>query len=265
MHRKQKSRNIGFTLIEMVIVIVVMGVLGTMTTDIITLPVKSYMDLSRRTALANNAEIALTRMRRDIRQALPNSVRITGSGKVIEILRTTDGGRYRKSLTFAGTGNILDFSTMDSSVDIIGALQSVPSGNLVINNTGIIGGNNAYAGDNITAITSATTTQINFTAKQFPSESLNQLFFIVDNPVTYLCDTANNQLLRYEGYSIVATQPNPPAATSYIQVNNVSSCLFNYSSGGSSRSGLVTLTITLTDSVGESVRLFHQVHVNNTP
>jgi len=265
MHRNLKSRNIGFTLIEMVIVIVVIGVLSTMTTDIITMPVKSYMDLSRRTSLANNAEMALTRMQRDIRQALPNSIRITGSGTVIEMLRTTDGGRYRKSLTFAGTGDILDFSTTDSSMDIIGALQSTPSGSLVINNTGVIGGNDAYAGDNLSAITSATTTQINFSAKQFPSESQNQLFFVVDKPVTYLCDTGNNQLLRYEDYSIAATQSNPPSGASYIQVNDVSACLFAYSSGGSSRSGLVTLTITLTDSAGESVRLFHQVHVNNTP
>ncbi len=194
-------------------------------------------------------------------------MRITGSGKVIEMLRTTDGGRYRKSLTFAGTGDILNFSTTDSSMDIIGALQNAPSGKLVINNTGVIGGNDAYAGNNITAITSATTTTslINFTAKQFPSESLNQLFFIVDKPVTYLCDTVNQQLLRYEDYSIASTQPNPPSGTAYIQVNNVSGCLFTYSSGGSSRSGLVSLTIILTDSAGESVRLFHQVHVDNTP
>lgn len=255
----------GFTLVEMVVVIVVIGVLGAMTTDIITLPVKGYLELSRRTALTNNAEMALRRMQRDIRQALPNSVRITGSGKVIEMLRTTDGGRYRKSLTYAGTGDILDFSTTDTSLDIIGALQTTPSGKLVVNNTGVIGGNDAYAGHNITDITSASTTQINFTAKQFPSESQNQLFFIVDKPVTYLCDTVNKQLLRYEDYSIASTQPNPPSGTAYVQVNNVSSCLFTYSSGSSSRSGLVTLTLTLTDSAGENARLFHQVHVDNTP
>ena len=59
----------GFTLIELIIVMVIVSILATMTTDIITLPVKSYIDLERRTTLVDTAEITLRRMQRDIRRA----------------------------------------------------------------------------------------------------------------------------------------------------------------------------------------------------
>ena len=100
----------GFSLIELIMVIVIVGILSTMTTDIITLPVKSYIDLERRTTLVDSAEMTLRRMQRDIRRALPNSIRITG-GTAIEILHTTDGGRYRAKLASDGSGDILDFSS----------------------------------------------------------------------------------------------------------------------------------------------------------
>ena len=50
-----------------------------------------------------------------------------------------------------------------------------------------------------------------------------------------------------------------------IQANYVDTCNFTYNSGSSSRAGLVNLEITFTDDAGESVRLVHQVHVDNQP
>lgn len=58
----------GFTLIELVIVMVIVSILATMTTDIMIKPVKSYIDLERRSTLVNSAEIAIRRIQRDIRR-----------------------------------------------------------------------------------------------------------------------------------------------------------------------------------------------------
>ena len=82
----------GFTLIELIMVIVIVGILATITTKIITFPVSSYLDLQRRTTLVDTAELALRLMQRDIRRSLPNSVRITGGGTVIELLQEFDAG-----------------------------------------------------------------------------------------------------------------------------------------------------------------------------
>lgn len=257
----------GFTLIELITVIVITGILATMTTDLITLPVRSYLDLQRRTTLVDNAESALRLMQRDIRRALPNSIRISGGGTVLELLHTSDGGRYRAKLASDGSGNILDFTIADSSFDVLGDLRSAPQGELVIYNLGQPSADAYSGGNRATVSNTSTVNRIDLSAgKQFPLQSPQQRFFIVDTPISYRCDLVNGQLLRYSGYSITATQANPPTgATGYLQVNQVSACSFSYAPGTATRSGLVTLHITLTDSAGESTRLLRQVHVDNSP
>ena len=279
------SKAHGFTLIELVMVIVIVGILAGLSTQLITLPVTSYLNLQRRTTLVNTADSALRRMQRDIRQALPNSLRITEGGTVIELLHTIDGGRYRKSSATlsssaslppdAGCGSlaadVLNIPLSDDCFEILGTLSDefkstkpITDQYLVVFNTGDSAGN-AYA-DNINKakLTQLSTNFIKFNAFAFPLASPEQRFFIVDTPIAYAC--INKQLLRYDFYPITAIQPNLPSSEfGQVQADNIASCEFTYATGTATRSGLVTLKITLTDAAGESVQLLHQVHVDNLP
>ena len=275
----------GFTLIELVVVIVIIGILAGLTTQLITLPITSYLDLKRRATLVDTADIALRRMQRDIHQALPNSLRITGGGSVIELLHTIDGGRYRKAsatLTAplppdAGCGSladdVLNISLNDHCFEVMGTLSEFKSTDtpiadkpkyLVVFNTGDSAGN-AYTGNNLATLALSTNPKIiKFNPFAFPLASPEQRFFIVDTPITYAC--INKQLLRYDFYPITKAQPNlPTTVSSQVQADNIASCQFTYATGTATRSGLVTLEIALTDEAGESVQLLHQVHVDNLP
>lgn len=63
------------------------------------------------------------------------------------------------------------------------------------------------------------------------------------------------------------TVTSPPPVTPQLQARHVRSCSFSYASGAaagtSSRAGLVTLRLTLSDSAAGTITLVEQVHVDN--
>lgn len=276
MRAPDRLRQRGFTLVEMIVVIVLTSIIASAVAVFIKLPVQGYVDTARRAEMSDEADTALRRMGRDLRLALPNSVRVDGA-TTVEFLLTRTGGRYRVE----GAGDVLDFTLADSSFAQLGPLASgvgqaiTPNADrLVVYNLGIPGAN-AYAGDNITLITAIDNTVptspiITFNPKQFPLESPGNRFQVVEGPVSYVCDTAAGQLIRYWGYAIQPAQPtaaNLPLLAGVqraLLATNVQNCAMAYDSGVTARSGLVAMSLTLTRGV-ESVRLYHEVHVTNVP
>ena len=257
----------GFTLAEMVMVIAITGIIAGIVAVFMRAPVQGYFDLATRAALTDNADTALRRIGRDLRLALPNSVRINAANTSIEFLQTSTGGRYRSK----APGNVLN--TVDepsdsatATFDVLGTMNPVPSaGNrVVVYNLGISGAD-AYEGSNSAVISAATASSITMAAaKQFPFESPSHRFQVVDTPVTYRC--TNGTLTRYWGYAIAAAQPDPPeGGQSALIAENVSGCLFTYDPLMiNEHSGLVSMQIQLTKN-NETVTLYHEVHVSNVP
>lgn len=260
----------GFTLIELIVVIVIVGILSVLGGQFIVAPVTGYVDLSRRAKLVDQAEMSLRRMQRDIRHTLPNSIRITGSypAVYIEMLLTEDGGRYRRYPDPGGGGDLLDFSAADTSFDVLGSLSRQPSAgqHLVVYNVTTVGSTgNAYAAvaDNRALISGGTVNQVELSPGfQFAHASPAQRFFVVDGPVTYACE--NGRLNRYHGYAITPAQPTSGMGTAALVTRGISGCDFSYDPGATQRAGLVTMALTLEEQ-GERITLLHQVHVVNAP
>ena len=109
-------------------------------------------------------------------------------------------------------------------------------------------------------------------AFRFAFGSPAQRVFLVDGPVSYLCDPVAGTLTRYAGYSIAASQSQRDSAgellgagaASAVVANKISACNMTYAPGTSQRAGLVSLLLAASDS-GETISLLHQVHVNNVP
>jgi len=104
----QRQIQYGFTLVEMIVVMVITGIIGGMVAIFIKAPVQGYMDSARRAEMTDIADTALRRMARDIRTAVPNSVRVlnpAGVNTYIEFLPTVAGGRYRGDQS-GGAGNL---------------------------------------------------------------------------------------------------------------------------------------------------------------
>ena len=278
---KRPARHAGVTLIELAITIAVAGILAALIVQFVV-PVRSYIDTSRRAALADTADIALRRIGRDLRLALPNSVRV--SGKYVEFLLVRTGGRYRADTGSIATGtcndgsgttpanDLLIFSGSDSCFRSIGSIANYaqitasPSANLgdflVIFNlppattadpTGGTPNANAYefagTGGNKSRVmgkfTGTNQDGIIFDPNTFTYESPGNRFFIVEGPVSYGC--AGGTLTRYWGYTISATQAAPPAGgSSAVMATGVTDCSFVYDTSIAAQgAGLVTMSLQL--------------------
>lgn len=66
----------GFTLLELIIVIIILGVMAVGITGFITLTTQTYLNVTERDELLANARFVVERLNREIRDAVPNSVRV---------------------------------------------------------------------------------------------------------------------------------------------------------------------------------------------
>ena len=261
---------VGFTLIELIVVMMVVGILSSIVAMFIRHPLEAYMTASRRAALVDAADTALQRISRDIQGALPNSLRITQSGGItfLEYLPLQDGGRYRAAQTGAGTGDILDFTSGgDASFDVLGPAVSAAAGQyLVIYNLGLDASTDAWQGGNRRTVTSnGTLSNLTFTATgaPLPLESPGKRFYLAGAPVTYACNPAGGELRRISGYALQTVQPTSfGAAASRLLADHVATCAFIYTPGVSQRLGQLTLRIQVSQD-GETVTLYREVAVNN--
>lgn len=284
MHQKYKNKKNavitspcqyarGFTIVELVVVISVMAILGSMSVGFIRTTVQGYMNAQTNLSVADEADTALRRMGRDIRNALPNSVRVTTSGgnSYVEFIPVVNAGRYRAEYGASGAGNPLDFEAAGDSFDLYGTPITVNAGDqLVIYNMGITGAD-AYAGENRRALTAgANLSTLTFTGIKMPFASPNSRFYTVNGAVSYVCDVANKRLLRYGNYAISTAQPTTFGATpARVLASDVSACTIEYTDGLLQRTGIVTVNITLSKTNSAqgtaNARLVHIINVVNAP
>lgn len=288
-------RIAGLTLIEMVMTLAIAGILAIFVVTFIGRSVQGYVDLGRRAELTDAAESALRRVGRDLRVALPNSVRINANtggttSFAIEMIPVLDGAKYANK---GGATVKLDAGANDADFTITGcfrnsAVRNVAGMRMVVNNGASpdddvysnaslgIGTSSVITATALTiSITPATCTvgtndAVQFSANhRFRGDSPALRIYVVTTPVSYLCDATTGTLKRYAGYTIPSTQPTDPSiaplasVTSVLVVNNVGACEVKTTTSDVSSRRLVTLALTLSED-DEQVRLIYQVPLDNS-
>ena len=288
-----KAGQRGFTLVEAIMVIVITGIIGSMVAVFIRSPVDGYVDSVARAELTDAGDTALRRIARDVRTALPNSLRTAsdGSSACFEFLPTVGGGRYRSELDDGGKGDVLDFTVLDLSFDALVGIN-LPNGgahHVVVYNLGIPGAD-AYAESGSggkapnrarianTSTTGGITTITLSSQNQFPFEAPGKHFQVIpDYSVVYSC--AGNALRRStRSLSVASAGPLaacPAAGTTgesvlvdHVICDQAQIPTFNYAPFAWRRNGLLAITLVLTQPGArgaESISLYQEVHVDNSP
>jgi len=241
------SKAAGFTLVEMIVVMVITGIIGGMVAMFLRTPVQQYRDVARRAEMTDIADIALRRLSRDLRLALPNSVRVTTNGGTVylEYLETIGGGRYNLGTVptdCLNSGNCTRLITLGNLVNGAAGAASLtlPNGNVIpatarvvlynqYSNAGadcssvnpsvycVAASGGAPLITNVVNGVNVAEDQINFAAHTFlpAGGSPQNRFLIISQPVTYACTpsgTLAGTLTRYRGYAMQAIQPTTLAA-----------------------------------------------------
>jgi len=288
------KRQHGFTLIELIVVIVLVGVLAGVLVTYIVPAIRGYVAVARRAGLTDQGDTALRRILIDVRSAVPNSLRLI-SPNCIEMIPTSDGGRMRtapdtdwdaahpsnKSLAYDDTKLVTGFDVL------------TPKGATRANDWVVINNQNqydVYQGTNRALIASIDSTpdpsvgvyRINFVSassvgKSFPSGYPGGRFVVVPSgqqAVSYVCAGAGmsssggtGTLYRISNYGFNATATCPtPVSTSPIVATKVSNCNFTYdpTQGLSAQNGYLQLNLGMADG-GEAISLTAGAHVENLP
>lgn len=286
MRPTRPSRSSGVTLLEMIVAMVLLAIIVG-ATIFFAYPLQQAGDVTVRAQLTDMADNALQRIGRDVRLALPNSIRVkTVSGvSYLEFAPLRTGARYRAQNSGLCNGAGSDVLTFDASDNCFKALGSIPNFTevvgggstdfLVLNNYGDgFTGQNIYdaAPTNVRFIDTVTASEVRLSAAGTFDRKLHdspgRRFFIAAPPVSYRCDPIGGTLTRHTGYGLLSTQPDSGLPAGTALATSVSACTFDYSQGIAPHIGLLTIRLTLSRSVStgtESISLYHAIHISNLP
>lgn len=275
-------RTGGFTLVEMVTVIVLLGIIAVVLAPFIASAIQAWHDSRARAELVARGRLAMERLAREVRLAVPNSLEVLAGGQGIQFVRSRAGGRYIARFDDFGTAFSRINRRFRRNANLVNGLYVMGTGLTLAGNDILVIGNTspaalkafpgngpAVALSGITATTNAVdgTDQgqiLGFGSHRFLTESPGRHFLVADQTVEV---GLSGDTLRWHtapglgGYDASADW----GAGDPILVDGVSAVTFTYAPGNPAATGVLRIDLSLAMDGDNAIRLYHEVHVRNTP
>jgi len=261
----------GFTFIELIVVILVLGTVSISVVSFIRFGVDIYQDGTGRERQIAESRYLIERMTRELREALPNSVRVSSDGRCVEFVPIVSSSSYidipvlpepatNSIAIVAGTTlNAGAFSPSNMSMVVYPSnTQDVYADDL-----GITG--KKFAVTQLSAIVSNKRSVTLINTVRFSDDSPSQRYFLVQTPVSY-CQGSNNQVFRYQGYDYTSafTQLNTPPNGVLMAQHQSNPSPFVILNATLVRNAVLQLNFEFTYN-DEALMLYNEVHIVNVP
>ncbi|MEE4245310.1 MAG: type II secretion system protein [Kangiellaceae bacterium] len=265
------NQNKGFTLIELVLVILIVSILSVSFVGLFTDTAESYLQSDARLQMTSSARIAVERIGREVREAMPNSIRVNGANNCVEFVPIVAATRYTQLPTTSP-----DTSITVVEPDVANNISGLNTANLFVLVIPL-NINEVYntAVGHVATVTGFTKlggnlTEVTINSARFNRRSPGDRIFFVRQPVSF-CGDGNN-LSRYDNYGFNIGQPAPAAMgpanliLDQVLLNDGAAAinLFTYNSGTLNRSAVLNINFRLAGR-NESIKVEHEVHVRNFP
>lgn len=255
--------QVGFTLVELIFVLVILGLVGAIGSSFMVDTMDMYQRTSNRVKLMQKGRVALEQMSRYVRAAVPNSVRVSSSGKCLEFVPAITGGYYLNPLPDSENGGTAASSVAISPLSYSGsAATQLIVAPLTSADIYTAASTSARASVSVVGANSITLSG----AKLFARNSPARRYYLAANPKRFCL--LSGSLYRYSGYGFLTAtlDDSNPGGSADLMLNqlNQSASNFSLSAGSEQRNTAIGIQLSLTAGT-ETVVLRHQVLVRNVP
>lgn len=252
----------GFTLIELVSVIVILSIVAAMGSAFIVNSQTAYHQAQARAKLINKSRQSLERIMRQLRGAVPYSYS-TATANCIKFLPLAGGGNYLSPLPSSANGaaatNLINTAPNNLELGAASAARFVT--------VGAMSAAEIYSSAvSIAPLQTHATTSLTLSSnKIWQRNSINQRFYLADNPQAFC--VVGGQLNFYRDQAIAGTAVATGSGAEVMAVNvsvPAGASAFVISPGIEDRNIRVTINLDFTES-GETVSFAQEVSLRNVP
>lgn len=252
----------GFTLIELITVMVILGVVAAFSTTFVVSVMRSTVMVNEQNRVLSNSQLANEYMVRRLRNALPYSLRVINDGACLQFMPIISSGLYLNTLPSEANGAFPLGSFTPISVSPFIIYEGSPEFLTIAASSAeeIYG----VAQSSIAEIESVTTNTITLTEnKRWLRNSLNRRFYITASPSAFC--VFDSELRLYRSVTISHSFINPSSDYDLLSQNvEALGDAFSISSAVEDRNIRTTLSLRFFDGQ-HRMDTIKQVVVRNVP